>query len=281
MRLRTDDHAREGFGYAHVYPVVSRRSRGLSIGIDLNTNRACNWRCVYCQVPGLVRGAAPEVDPALVERELDDFLGRVLHGDWLEEHVPPGSRRLNDVALSGSGEPTSSPRFAEVVEAIGRVLERHTLLGEVKLVLITNGSLVHRPAVLRGIERMSALGGEVWFKLDCATRAGRQAVNDANVADARILENLELCARACPTRVQTIAFALDGEPPPEAELEAYVALLAALRARGVPIVDVLLYGLERPSHQPEAPRLSKLPREWLDALARRIEATGLTVQVHP
>ncbi len=281
MRLSTERHDREGFGYRYVYPVVARRSRGLSIGINLLTNNACNWRCIYCQVEGLVRGPAPDVDPAQIETELSDLLQQVVRGSWLEDNVPEGSRRLNDIAFSGNGEPTSSPCFAEVVEVVGSVLEGFGLSGKVKIVVITNGSLVHKPEVQAALERLRELGGEVWFKLDSATRAGRLALNDASISDERVETNLELCARACPTRVQTIALAIDGEPPGEAELEAYLALLARAKAKAVPLVDVLLYGLERTSYQPEAPRLSKLPRAWLDAFARRIERVGFPVRVHP
>src|SRR5512144_1968706 len=93
--LTTSDHSRGSAGLTYVYPVVSRRARGVSVGINLNTNNACNWRCIYCQVPGLVRGAAPPVDVALLERELRSFLTAVLHGDFLVRRVPPGMRRLN------------------------------------------------------------------------------------------------------------------------------------------------------------------------------------------
>ena len=58
MTLGTDDHSRDAAGLKYVYPVVSRRAEGVSVGINLNPNNACNWRCVYCQVPDLVLGAA-------------------------------------------------------------------------------------------------------------------------------------------------------------------------------------------------------------------------------
>ena len=73
-KLSTTDHSRDSAGLRYVYPVVSRRAGGVSIGINLNTNNACNWRCIYCQVPDLVRGTAPPVDLALLEKELSDFL---------------------------------------------------------------------------------------------------------------------------------------------------------------------------------------------------------------
>src|SRR5258705_7452423 len=88
MRLSTRDHDRDSAGLEYVYPVVSRRAGGVSVGINLNPNNACNWRCIYCQVPELVSGMAPPIDVARLERELDGFLDGVLHRRWMEEHVP-------------------------------------------------------------------------------------------------------------------------------------------------------------------------------------------------
>ena len=34
----------------YVYPVLSRRSKGISIGVNLNLDKVCNFDCVYCQV---------------------------------------------------------------------------------------------------------------------------------------------------------------------------------------------------------------------------------------
>ena len=81
--LSVVDHDRQGAGLLYVYPVVSRRAGGVSIGVNLNINNACNWRCVYCQVPDLTRGAPPPVDLVRLRQELKGFLDDVLHGDFL------------------------------------------------------------------------------------------------------------------------------------------------------------------------------------------------------
>jgi wyosine [tRNA(Phe)-imidazoG37] synthetase (radical SAM superfamily) len=281
MRLTEKDHDRDSAGLLYVYPVVSRRAGGVSIGINLNPNDACNWRCVYCQVPGLVYGSAPEIDVARLERELDAFLGRVLAPGWMEENAPEGSRALKDVAISGNGEPTSSRQFAEVVAAIGRVLAKHRIAGEIPLVLITNGSLVHEPHVQAGLTAMRALAGVVWFKLDSATDAGMRRLNGAKSGPERARRNLETCARLCPTWIQTMACAFDGEPPSDEEVAAYLDLARGLVRDGVPVKGVLLYGLARVSHQPEAPRLSALPTSWMESFASRIRETGLEVRLSP
>lgn len=280
-QLSINDHARDVAGLTYVYPVVSRRSQGVSVGVNLNPNNACNWRCIYCQVPNLKRGGPPPIALDVLERELQQMLADIVQGDYLAQHVPEGMRRLNDVALSGNGEPTTAPEFPQVVSLIGGILADFGLAGRVKLVLITNGSQLDRPRVQAGVRAMAGLNGEVWFKLDRATRAGLRQVNDTRTDPEHHYRRLQTCAGLCPTWVQTCVFGLDGAPPEANEVQAYLDLLARAVAEGVPLKGVLLYGLARPSLQPEAPRLSRLSEAWLSALAARIEALGLAVRVHP
>ena len=280
-RLTVSAHDRDAAGLTYVYPVVSRRAGGVSIGINLNLNDACNWRCIYCQVPGLTRGSPPPVDVTLVERELREFLEDLLNGDFMQRRVPPEARRVNDIAFSGNGEPTSAREFAAVVDAVGRVMVDYGLVGKLKLVLITNGSLLHQARVQAGIEAMAPLGGEVWFKLDRATEAGVRAVNNTRTTMSKVLRNLRTATELCPTWLQTCVFALDDKPPSAEEQTAYVECLARLRHEGVAFKGVLLYGVARPSHQPEAPRISDVPSAWLDAFADRIRALGVAVTVTP
>ncbi len=280
-RLTVAEHDRDAAGLTYVYPVVSRRARGVSIGINLNLNDACNWRCVYCQVPNLARGGPPPIDVALLERELRGFLDGVVHGDFMERRVPPESRRLNDIAFSGNGEPTSAREFPEVVDAVGRVMREFDLQGRIKVVLITNGSLVHQARVQIGLQKLAGIGGEVWFKLDRATESGIRAVNSTRTTMEKVLRNLHTAARLCPTWLQTCLFALDGAPPAEREVDAYVDCLAGLRDDGVELKGVMLYGVARLSHQPEAKRISNVPEAWLAKLADRIRALGIAVNVTP
>ena len=280
-RLTVSEHDRDAAGLTYVYPVVSRRAGGVSIGINLNLNDACNWRCIYCQVPGLTRGSPPPIDVPLLERELRQFMDYVLHGDFMDRRVPPESQRLNDIAFSGNGEPTSAREFADAVDAVGRVMREFDLVGRIKLVLITNGSLVHQARVQAGLAKLAPLGGEVWFKLDRATGTGIRAVNSTRTSMEKVLRNLNAAARLCPTWLQTCMFALDGAAPPAHEVDAYVNCLARLRSEGVPLKGVMLYGVARPSHQPEAKRISELPEAWLEALADRIRMLGIPITVTP
>jgi len=275
------NHDRAAAGLTYVYPVVSRRAGGVSVGVNLNVNNACNWQCIYCQVPELQRGAAPPVDLAKLRSELTRFLGEVIDGDFMQRCVPEGARRLNDIALSGNGEPTSAPGFPSVIEVIGEVRSALQIGQEVKTVLITNGSLMHQGAVREGLHRLRSISGEVWFKLDSATREGMRLMNGTRMGPGRATRNLEISARTCPTWIQTCVLAIDGKAPSEHEQQAYLAFLGERLAETIPIRGVLLYGLARQSHQPEADRLSSLPAAWLSAYAERIRALGLEVKVTP
>ena len=276
--LSTKDHSRDSAGMKYVYPVISRRAGGISVGINLNTNNACNWACIYCQVPNLARGAAPEVDLHQLESELRLFLLNATSGDYLLRNAPPGARTLVDVAFSGNGEPTSSKAFPEAVNIIGHLLEEFGLSTKVRLRLITNGSLLHRAYVREGIARLGKRNGEVWFKIDMASQTGVRLVNGVTTTPEKTRKALITCAKLAPTWVQTCFFALDGQSIDDQEFEAYLDLLSTVKDE---IRGVLLYGLARPSLQPEAKRLSALSAESLSEFARRIEATGIEVFVTP
>lgn len=280
VRLSPRVHDRDAAGMTYVYPVVSRRAGGVSVGVNLSPNNACNWRCVYCQVPNLVFGKGPEIDLERLESELRTMLTALTAGDYMERHVPEHARRLNDIAFSGNGEPTSSPQFADAIATCVRV-KRELGLADLKLVLITNGSLVHQASVQAGLRLLADASGEVWYKLDSATDEGQARLNSARAGVERAETNLRTAAALAPTWIQTMVLALDGEAPSEDEQRAYLDLVGRLVRDGVPLEGVLLYGLARRSYQPEAPRLAALPVAWMEAFAARIAALGLTVRVSP
>ena len=277
--LTIEDHRRDSAGMRYVYPVISRRAGGVSVGVNLNVNNACNWACVYCQVDNLTRGGPPPIDLDLLERELTVFLEDALHGDFMARQVPADAQRLEDVAFSGNGEPTSAAEFPEAVLRVRSVLERYGLAGKLPVRLITNGSMLHRPGVQEGIRVLGELGGEVWFKVDRASATEVAAINGVPLEAEKVLRNLAQCAGLAPTWVQTCWFALDGQAPDAAARDAYCALLEPLAAS---LVGVHLYGLARPSLQPAAPRLTRLAANELETFAAEIrKKTGIRVVVSP
>ncbi|MFZ2853757.1 MAG: radical SAM protein [Rhodocyclaceae bacterium] len=276
--LTPNNHSRDSAGLTYVYPVISRRAGGVSIGINLNINNACNWACVYCQVPDLQRGGPPPIDLQQLGSELRTFLRDATQGDFLVRQAPPEARRLMDVAFSGNGEPTTATEFSEAVALVEAVLQEFALLERLKLRLITNGSQLHRATVRQGIARIGALNGEVWFKVDRATEEGTHTVNGIRQVPERIKTALLACAELAPTWVQTCYFAIDGQTASAEERSAYLELIRSVRQR---IKGVHLYGLARPSLQPDAQRLSNVPREDFESFAGAISALGVEVVANP
>lgn len=279
-KLTTTNHRSDIVGLKYVYPVISRRVGGLSIGINFNTNNACNWRCIYCQVPDLTIGAAPEMDFQLLENELRYFLEDVLNGDFYERfQVDKDKRVIKDIAIAGNGEPTSLKDFARAVELIGKIATEIGVFPGSNYVLITNGSLVHQAKVQAGLKILNSYGGEVWFKLDSATEEGRALINNSGQSCKTSVENLMLSAKLCTTKLQTCLVDYDNQGLPDKERLAYLDLLGSIKKSGCNVQQVMLYTIARPSLQPEAERLAPLPAETLNEFADEIRLLGFEVSV--
>jgi len=275
-------HSRHFDDFRWVYPVLSRRSGGLSIGVNLNPDKACNFDCPYCQVDR--RGPAPsaQVDPAGVEAELREMLGRVA-ATRLEEvfpGVPPEQRKLSDVALSGDGEPTMRPEFPEVCRRLSLVREEWTAAGGIafRLVLITNATLLDRPTVIEGLDVLChGGGGEIWGKLDAGTESFYRKVNVTRVPLSKVMDNLAATAPLFPLRIQTLFFERSGEIPDEAEVDAWLGNLETIRRHG-PLLGVQLHTVARAT---AAPGCKPMSLEWLTEVANHVRSrTKLDVEVH-
>ncbi len=279
-RLSINNHDRKAAGLKYVYPVISRRAGGLSIGVNFNINNACNWRCVYCQVPDLSRGGPPPLNIDVLKTELNEFLDFVLHGDFYQQFdVPEQQRVIKDIAISGNGEPTSLSKFAEAVECIGELADKHSVFPTSHFVLISNGSLMHQQKVQAGLQVLKAYAGEVWFKIDSATEHGREQINDCRLSQQRLFENLSISSQLCKTKIQTCLLNYAHFPWSSAEKIAYLALLKQVKDE-MTVQDILLYTLARPSCQPEAELLQAVSFDELQEFADQIGEMGFNVQVN-
>ena len=274
--LSIHDHSRELSGLKYIYSVISRRAGGLSIGINLNVNNACNWQCIYCEIPNLTRGSPPPIELDVLENELRLFLHDIIHGDYMERNVAIEDRHLKDIAFSGNGEPTSAAEFPQVILIVKKILQEYDLLHKIKIRLITNGSLMHEASVLKSIEMLEEINGEVWFKVDAATEETIKTVNQVNLKPNQILERLLNTANICPTFVQTCIFMINGKSPDEKDIDAYIELIN--KAKKI-IKGVHLYGLARPSLQPRAKDLGRINEEELKNIAKKLIGLNIPTTV--
>ncbi|MDQ7008310.1 MAG: radical SAM protein [Acidobacteriota bacterium] len=275
-------HPRRLGGRRYVYAVLSRRARGVSVGINLNPDKVCNFDCLYCQVDRTVPPPERQVDEQVLLAELDEILRLAAAGrlDALAslEGVAPSHRRLADVAFSGDGEPTSYPRWAELVTSVGDVIERS--LPGTPMTLITNASLFHRPRVRAGLDALAARGGRVWAKLDAGTEDFYRHVAVTKIPFSRILDNIEEEARRRPLVIQSLFFEEAGRAPAVGEIEAYAARLSGLVAAGGGLQAVQLTTVAR---RPPRPEIRALDAVALEAIARVVRAAlpAVDVEIYP
>ena len=277
--LKVSDHSRAFSAMTYVYPVVSRRAQGVSIGINLSPNNACNWRCRYCQVPDLKRGTSPALNFPLFKSELERLTDAICNGTFLEYHAPPEARTLKDFAFSGNGEPTSCPDFPAAVRHVGEVRSRFGLAKRVALVLITNGSLVNQATVREGLQVLSEHGGEVWFKLDRGSDSALASANGTSISLTKQLSRLRRTSELCRTRIQTCWYTTDSQDPSPTEVDEYVACLEHAIGLGVRLASVQLYTLARKPLLPDGAVLGEVSASWLSDLGARLAKLGLIVDL--
>jgi len=275
------DHRRQWRDCLYVYPVISRRAKGLSVGVNLNPQKECTFACRYCQIDRRIRRGLSTVDLPTLRRELALALEEAASGRlWAEERfarTPPDLRRIHDVALSGDGEPTCLEIFDRAV-AVAAEAKAAAGLDEVKIVVITNASCLASPQVARALPILDAHRGEIWAKLDAGTEAYFQRLNrpDPKIPLEEVIGNITAVARGRPVVIQTLLCRLDGQNPPPEEIDAYCRQLQRIRDAGGQIKLVQVHTIAR---SPADPSASAIPDEELDALADTIRAAVAPVPV--
>ncbi|MBS0263540.1 MAG: radical SAM protein [Planctomycetes bacterium] len=272
-------HSRNWRDNKFVYPVVSRRSKGVSIGVNLNPDKVCNFDCIYCQVDRRSESETRFVETEQLLAEIDDMLDRVTSGALFEDvafaQTPDARRRLNDIAFAGDGEPTTYRNFDEIIAGVA-ALKRRRQLADVKLVLITNSSMFHRPAVQRGLALLDENQGEIWAKLEAGTEAYFQQVDRTKIPFRQIMENLIAAAKLRPLVIQSLFMRIAGAPPPAHEINAYCDRLRDILDAGGRLTMVQVYTVARP---PAESFVTPLTDAELSAIATQIQTLGIPAEI--
>jgi wyosine [tRNA(Phe)-imidazoG37] synthetase (radical SAM superfamily) len=253
-----------------VYPVLSRRSGGMSIGVNLNPDKVCNFDCIYCQVDRTSQSETRFVEIEELLVELRHMMALFESGTIFETEnfkaTPPELQRLNDIAFSGDGEPTTYKNFDAIIEACAAV-KREAKFDAVKMVLITNASMFHRPHVQRGLEILDANQGEIWAKLDAGTDAYYQQIERTSIPLQQILENITAAAIQRPIVIQSLFMRVEGVPPSPAELDAFCDRLNEVVAAGGQLRLVQIYTVAR---RPAEDCVKPLADAEVDAITQQV-----------
>jgi wyosine [tRNA(Phe)-imidazoG37] synthetase (radical SAM superfamily) len=262
-----------------VYAVISARARGLALGVNMNPDRLCSFNCVYCEVDRRPPLRETKLDVDVMAAELHKSLAFVMAGKLHERPwysaLSGELLTLRHVALSGDGEPTLAPNFAEAVESIVHI----RALGEFpffKIVLITNATGLDRPQVQQGLKHFTK-SDEIWAKLDGGTQSFFNRVDRSGVSLDKVLSNILLVGRQRPVIIQSLFTAINDEEPPALEIEEYAYRLKELKAAGANIPLVQIYSATRPMFHADC---GHLPLKTLSHIAHTVRhISGLKAEV--
>lgn len=262
-----------------VYVVVSPRARGLSIGVNMNPDKLCNFDCIYCEVDRTVPSRENSLDVRIMTEELQRTLafvhsGQIRHAPTFQS-LPEELLELRDVALSGDGEPTLCPNFAEAVESVIHVRARRNF-PFFKIVLLTNATGLDLAPVQHSL-RLFTRNDEIWAKLDAGTPGYMERVNRPAVPMEKVLANILLIGRQRPVVIQSLFPLVDGRQPLADEIEQYLNRLKELKDGGAMISMVQIYSATRPMAHAQC---GHLPLQSLSVIAKAIRTTtGLKAEV--
>jgi wyosine [tRNA(Phe)-imidazoG37] synthetase (radical SAM superfamily) len=274
-------HARVYHENLYVYPVLSRRARGISIGINLNPDTVCNFDCIYCQVDRVNPPKTRDVDEGRLYAELRATLRAARDGSLFERpefaEVPPALRVVRDITFAGDGEPPSYPNFDGVVrQTLG--IKQEEGFPALKVVLLTNATLIDRPRVREAMRLMDADHGEFWLKLDAGTEPYYRLVDRTTIPFAKVLRNILEAARLRPVVLQSLFMKIDGAGPSAGEISAYGGRVRDILEGGGRISLIQVYTVAR---DPAEAKVTPLADSEVDALAaevRRLVGPGVPVE---
>ncbi len=274
------DRPRDFLNNRFVYAVISPRARGLTLGVNMNPDKRCNFDCLYCEVDRATLPEQSALHVGVMATELQRTLAHILQGR-LREHpqyqsLPDELLQLRHVALSGDGEPTLSSQFAEVVQAVVHV----RALGGFpffKIVLLTNATGLDRAQVQEILKRFTK-SDEIWVKLDGGTQEYLDKVcRLKDVTLGKILSNILHLARQRPVVIQSLFPAINGEEPSAEDIEQFAHRLKELKSDGAQISLVQIYSANRPMSHAEC---GHLPLKTLSNIAQVVrQVSGLKAEV--
>ena len=265
-----EDHRREWREFDYAYPVLSRRSKGISLGINLNPDKICNFDCVYCEVDRNTPGKRSDISISQITDEVIELLDLIDQKNLYNAPpfigIPDHLRRLNDIAFSGDGEPTTCLELPLVVQKIVSILKSRND-SKTKLILITDSSNLLAPHVVEALGTMMPNRGEIWAKLDAGTDEYYKEINRTHIPLGKILRNIEITSKQWPVTIQSLFLKWKGLGPSREEIKSFANHLQRFVASGSKIQTLQIYTVARPTPELAATALTLseliLIKEWV------------------
>ncbi|MBF0431631.1 MAG: radical SAM protein [Fibrobacteria bacterium] len=279
LAFEMSHHPRRFEDFKHIYPVISRRSRGVSIGINLSPDNKCNFNCVYCQVEKNEQQNYSDIRVKDImtelERVIQSFDTKAVCELPKFEAIPSENKILRDIAISGNGEPTLFKDFNILCQALADFQLSKTQTLPFKLILITNASRLGKPEVLEGIGSLLKENGEIWVKFDSGSERLYKKTARTMVPFEETSKNIIKAGRTYPLVIQSLFFKWKDKAPATTEIEQYCNMLREFLKKGVKINLIQLYTVAR---KPASKHCTALSETEIEMITQQIATnTGIPV----
>ncbi len=241
-------------------PYKSRRL-GTSLGVNPlpKGSRLCNFDCVYCEC---ATGSWPmewELRPQFPTADR-------IHDALLEAAETFAADELDAITIAGNGEPTLSPYLNEIVDVVNLARDRDW--PDARTVILTNGSLCHKPSVRAAIAKLD----ERIIKLDAGSNWILEQLNRP-VANLSLPDLLRRLSTVPDIVIQSMFVHGPVDNTGAKEIEAWIGWLMRLHPTSVQI-----YSLDR---TPAKNWVRPVPRAELERIAAQVESmTGIRAHAY-
>ena len=243
-------------------PVHSRRL-GISLGINLlpADGKLCSFDCVYCECGFNEDHRPTQSQPT--RAQVAEALEQKLLQMRAEGQMP------DVLTFAGNGEPTCHPQFADIIDDTLRL--RDNLCPQAKVSVLSNSTLIHRPAVHQALMRVD----NNILKLDTVdpTYIERLDRPQGSYDVKRVIEQMKAFRGHVIIQTMFLRGTAGGKDVVNTGDEYVVPWLEAVKEIGPSMVMVYTIDRETPDHG-----LLKATHQQLDDIKARVEALGIPCQ---
>jgi wyosine [tRNA(Phe)-imidazoG37] synthetase (radical SAM superfamily) len=121
----------------YIYGPIKSRRLGLSLGLNLSSDKICNFDCIYCQWGSVGKTISERKEYVKASEIILELKS------WFKEN-PQEAKELKFITLSGLGEPTLNTCIGDLIDQVKNITG-------LKIAVITNSALLGDPAVRQGL----------------------------------------------------------------------------------------------------------------------------------
>lgn len=245
-------------------PIHSRRL-GVSLGVNLmpNDGKICSFDCVYCEAGLNAQGAGKSGIPSreTVKKALNRKLKAMTEAD----------ESLDVITFSGNGEPTLHPQFKDIVLDVMKLRDR--FFPNAKVSVLSNSTMLKKDSVVEALKKVD----NNILKLDSAFSPTLRAINQPTSKDVipeGVIAHLKQFNGKCIVQTMFLRGEHNGvkiDNTTDAEINALIAAYKEIAPQ-----EVMIYSIDRKT---PVETLTKVEKDELEAIGKRIEAAGIKVVV--